>query len=73
MKLRTYMDENKISAAEFASRLCARGLDVSEFGVRKWVTGERIPRREAMAAIQDETTGQVSASDFYDTTQDAAE
>ena len=73
MKLRTYLELNKISAADFAGRLTARGLDVSEFGVRKWVTGERIPRRDAMAAIAEETDAQVSPSDFYSATNDAAE
>lgn len=65
MKLRTYLDEKQISAADFAAALVARGFAVSEFGVRKWITGERIPRREAMMAIAEETLSQVTASDFY--------
>lgn len=67
MKLRAYLDQEKITPADFAKRLNERGLDVSEFGVRKWATGERIPRRDAMVAIQEETQGQVTPDDFFDT------
>ena len=66
MKLRTYLKEKQITVATFTERLKARGLDVTEFGVRKWVTGERMPRRDSMPIIVEETEGQVTSADFYD-------
>ena len=66
MLLRMYLRENNLTPADFAARLNARGLVVSEFGVRKWSSGERMPRRKALPAIEAETKGQVTGSDFYD-------
>ncbi len=65
MRLRAYFDQEKITPAAFAAVLVARGYSVTEHGVRKWVSGERIPRREAMALITDVTGGMVSAIDFF--------
>ncbi|WOF74166.1 helix-turn-helix transcriptional regulator [Parvibaculaceae bacterium PLY_AMNH_Bact1] len=60
MKLKSYLEENKIDHAEFAD---AVGSSVS--GVRKWLSGERVPRRDAMNKIIATTGGAVTAADFF--------
>jgi len=60
MDLGTYLKTNNISHKEFGASVGA-----SEFGVRKWVSRERTPRREAMLKIKQATAGQVTAADFF--------
>lgn len=59
MKLQTYLENHKLSHADFAAL-----LGVSEFGVRKWAREERMPRRKALRRIQEVTGGQVTPADF---------
>ena len=61
MTLQDYLKHNKMTPADFANVMG----DVSEYGVRKWATGERVPRREAMRRIEQVTNGQVSPADFF--------
>lgn len=60
MKLKSYLEQNKIDHAEFAE---AVGSSVS--GVRKWLSGERVPRPKAMTKIAESTGGEVTAADFF--------
>jgi len=60
MTLREYLASTKIADDAFAAR-----VDASEGAVRKWKSGERIPRPEQMARIVEATAGQVTATDFY--------
>jgi len=64
MNLRTFLRESKQSTAEFAAALTAAGFPASPGGVRKWVTGERVPRPDAMRAIQRVTHEKVCPPDF---------
>ena len=59
MKLRDYLDEHKLSAAEFAAR-----IDVSETSVHRYIAG-RVPRPTIVRAIVVATEGDVCADDFY--------
>lgn len=61
MTLSEYLTTFKISAEDFALRLS----DASESGVRKWATGERIPRVDQMREIYRITEGAVAPNDFY--------
>jgi len=60
MKLRKYLSYRGISSKEFAMR-----LDVSLGAVRKWRTGERIPRPHIVSRIARATRGSVSPKDWY--------
>jgi len=62
MKLRDYLATKRITAKAFGESLVP---PVSEFGVGKWVRGERIPRREQMQAVREATHGLVTPDDFY--------
>lgn len=61
MKLTTYLDIKKLSAADFAALL----TDASEASVRKWVSGERIPRADVIREIVTVTNGMVLPNDFF--------
>lgn len=61
MKLSDYMRTAGITEREMAARLgCSIG------GIRKWKSGERIPRPEVISRIAEVTHGAVVPSDFYD-------
>ena len=59
MKLRDYLKHEEMTAAEFARRVGA-----SEHGVTKWLYGQRMPRRDMLAKIEEKTDGKVTANDF---------
>ncbi len=60
MTLDQYMRTNSVHEAELAEKLaCSVGA------VRKWLSGERLPRPEQMQKIVNITDGQVTANDFY--------
>lgn len=59
MRLTAYLQENKISDAEFARR-----VGVSHSLVHRWKSGEKRPSMETAARIRDATDGAVSADDF---------
>jgi DNA-binding transcriptional regulator YdaS (Cro superfamily) len=63
MKLRKWLDQQKLTNREFA-----RMIGASEAAVSRWMaTGDekRIPRKECIASIQKATDGKVKAQDFY--------
>jgi DNA-binding transcriptional regulator YdaS (Cro superfamily) len=61
MTLAEYISDLKISPEEFANRLDG----VSPGGLRKWISGERVPRKEHMEKIFEVTEGKVTPNDFY--------
>lgn len=67
MKLSRYLDEQKISGAEFARRI---GVE-SRMTVLRYASGERIPRPDVMRRIAEETAGAVSPNDFFDAPEPA--
>jgi hypothetical protein len=66
MRLEIFLKEAKLSPVDFARRLTAAGCQTSEFAVRKWARGERVPRPESMRAIQAATNEMVRPADFID-------
>lgn len=73
MQLQAYLALKGISPAIFAQRLTDRGRTTSEFGVRKWIRRERIPRADTLRAIEQETEGAVTPADFFETLNEAAQ
>lgn len=70
MTLGQYLEEQKISPAEFGRR-----IGRSRAAISRYVADERIPDRETMGKIVEATGGAVTANDFYapsPSTQDAA-
>lgn len=72
MRLQAYLKLKELSPEEFAERITARGVRSSPHGVRKWIAGERTPRKRAMQAIIEETGGAVMSADFFDVPKKAA-
>ena len=58
--LNTYLTRNGLSRAQFAAR-----IGVTPEAVRKYLGKERIPTREVMERIVEETSGEVTANDFF--------
>ena len=61
MTLTEYLETENLSPAAFAARL----EDASEGAVRKWMTGERMPKRPQMIEIYRVTNGLVTPNDFH--------
>tara|TARA_R100000808_G_scaffold24940_1_gene59672 strand:- start:3896 stop:4090 length:195 start_codon:yes stop_codon:yes gene_type:complete len=59
MDLAAYLDDEKITAAEFSRR-----LGVSHVAVHHWVTGARRPNARHTLAIEELTEGRVTARDL---------
>ena len=59
MKLRDYLDREKIRPSAFAEQLA-----VPPSTVIRWINGERSPRAPFIVAIEQITKGEVTASDF---------
>ena len=57
--LREWMDSVNIDVFE-----AARAFGVSTFAIKKWLTGERIPRDAMKAKIKKVTKGAVSGDDW---------
>jgi DNA-binding transcriptional regulator YdaS (Cro superfamily) len=66
MKLTDYLSANGGAAA------MAQALDVSPEAVRLWAVGERFPRPATARRIVSITKGQVTLSDLYAPSKDAA-
>lgn len=62
MKLIDYMRLRNLRPEEIAERVG----DVSTSGVRKWMVGERIPRKDQMERLVAVTGGEVLPNDFFD-------
>ena len=60
MKLRQYLDQNNLSAAEFGRR-----IGVSRMTVIRYASGARKPEEQQMREIFRETKGSVTPNDFY--------
>lgn len=67
MKLSHFLSRHEIHRADFA-----RDVGVSAEAIRRYETGERIPRRKVMMKIVSLTEGAVQAADFYTTEMVAA-
>jgi len=67
MKLAAYLASKGLSPADFA-RLLRDGaeFDVTSEAVRLWAAGARVPRGQAITAIQRVTGGKVAPSDFFE-------
>lgn len=70
MNLRDYLKLKDLTVPQFVDKVRDCGFDASVGAMRKWVRGDRIPRRDGMIAIEKATAGKVRAADFYK--QDAA-
>jgi hypothetical protein len=61
MQLDTYIRNNRLTDESFAKLL---GPEVSEWAVRKWRYGQRIPRLATQMRIASVTKNAVTANDF---------
>lgn len=59
MKLATYLEKNRMTEAEFGE-----AIGQSEHAVKKWLNGQRFPKRSNLVQIARATNGKVTASDF---------
>lgn len=60
MKLAAYLEKHGVSRVDFAAR-----VGVTAEAIRLYMAGERQPRRKVMEAITRESSGEVTANDFY--------
>ena len=60
MTLAEYLDQEGLSITEFAER-----IDVTHETVRRYVAGQRLPRRAVMKRIAEATDGAVTANDLF--------
>ncbi len=61
MTLKDYIAENEIDMTEFADKIgCSVG------GLKKWISGDRTPRRWAIERIVKATKGKVRPADFFE-------
>lgn len=67
MKITDWLTTNKISDAEFASR-----IGVSRQALWRYKSGERIPKRDIIERILHETDGEVRPADFFSIPETAA-
>lgn len=68
MQLDTYIREQKLTDESFAKLL---GPSVSEWAVRKWRYGQRIPRFTMQKRILEVTGGAVTANDLVEAVVEA--
>jgi transcriptional regulator with XRE-family HTH domain len=61
MQLADYLESQSLSHSQFAAIIGS-----SPSAVTLWATGQRIPTRDFMAAIQKATDKAVTANDFHD-------
>lgn len=62
MKLSAYMRKHDLSIEQLAEMIG----DCSVSGLRKWLSEERVPRKDQIERINKVTKGEVRADDFYD-------
>lgn len=65
MHLKDYLKLKDLTVPEFVEKVRESGFDASVGAMRKWIRGDRIPRRDGMIAIEKATAGKVRAADFY--------
>jgi DNA-binding transcriptional regulator YdaS (Cro superfamily) len=68
MTLEDWMAGRDLTVPDFA-----RTLGRSPEAVRRYIKGDRIPDRETMLAIARETSGEVTANDFFGIEQSPSE
>jgi len=61
MKLGEWLNREALKPTEFAARI-ARTSEA----VRRYVAGDRIPDRDTMPLIVEQTRGEVTPNDFFD-------
>lgn len=67
MTLKDWLAERQVSVPEFAAR-----IKRTPEAVRRYANGDRIPDKETMPVIAHETSGEVTANDFFGITTDSA-
>lgn len=67
MKLGDWLDREELKPQQFAARIAR----TSE-SVRRYVAGDRIPDRDTMPLIVEQTGGEVMPNDFFDIVGEAA-
>ncbi|MBB3940715.1 transcriptional regulator with XRE-family HTH domain [Novosphingobium fluoreni] len=60
MTLKDWLAEQELTSAAFAAR-----IGKTAESVRRYVNGDRIPDKETMPVIASETSGKVTANDFF--------
>jgi len=60
MTLKEWLEKEGLSPAQFAPR-----IERTAEAVRRYAAGERIPDRDTMPRIVEETRGEVTANDFF--------
>ena len=60
MKLEEFLQKEGISYPEFAAK-----IGVSLQSIYRYTAGTRLPERQVMARIMEETRGEVTADSFY--------
>lgn len=68
MKLKSYMVQNRLTDQKMADAI---GCSVS--AVRKWRYGLRMPKPDQLVVISEATNGAVTANDFVEQHQEAAQ
>lgn len=63
MKLTDFLTNLSMSPERFVAEHMP---DVSKGAFRKWLSGERIPRKDQMEKIFEVTGGKVTPNDFYE-------
>jgi hypothetical protein len=61
MKLSAFLESRKISPGAFAT-----GAGLARQAIHRYIVGERIPDKSAMAKIVAATEGEVTPNDFYE-------
>jgi len=65
MRLRAYLDREKLSTGDFAELVGVSSINVHRYALEPDRAEFRIPRPAIMAAIVKATDGAVTANDFY--------
>ena len=60
MTLKDWLAANEVSVSQFAAR-----IKRTPETVRRYAAGERIPDKDTMPIIAEETNGDVTANDFF--------
>jgi uncharacterized radical SAM superfamily Fe-S cluster-containing enzyme len=61
MKLKDWLDMKGVAPPDFA-----RHIGRTREAVRRYIAGERIPDKGTMLAISEQTSGKVTANDFFE-------
>lgn len=67
MRLSDYLEKNRLTQTEFAKL-----IDADQGQIARYISGDRLPRRDVMQKIIDATAGAVTPNDFFDVPADPA-